>query len=47
MIYYFAEATSFITFFYPSFLEWFLRRFLMHESSWAYPFRSQALIHHI
>ena len=38
MICYFGEAAS---------LEWVLRWFLMHEFIWSYPFRSQALIHHV
>jgi len=46
MISYLAEAASFITlFFYASFFEWVLHRFLMHQPIWSYPFRSHALIH--
>jgi hypothetical protein len=46
-IFYLAEAASFITlFFYASFFEWVLHRFLMHQPIWSYPFRSHALIHH-
>src|SRR5215467_7124803 len=33
-------------FFYASFFEWVLHRFLMHQPIWSYPFRSHALIHH-
>lgn len=41
------EALGFVSlFFYASFFEWFLHRFLMHTPIWPYPFRAHALIHH-
>ena len=47
MTFHFAEVAGFISlFFYASFFEWVLHRFLMHQPIWSYPFKSHALIHH-
>jgi len=47
MTFHFTEVAGFISlFFYASFFEWVLHRFLMHQPIWSYPFKSHALIHH-
>ena len=47
MTIFWAEAAGFIAlFFYASFFEWVLHRFLMHQPLWWYPYHAHALVHH-